>query len=216
MFSGCRRAIMEQRHDYAQESAGSREVAPGGRRRTLSTTAIIPIKPKKVRGAKPKALRRHRGRLIMECRRVRHRPRFRDPKLRRVLHPGRSHLDGDHAAARAGRQGRGQGARARARRLCGRRRHLPADPEARPRSTYHYATIEERRPGLAVDGILGKKNISAATVGEEEFAGSSATTTRTAPAKAEALMVGDLGPDRQAARGLERGGLRGIGFSFVN
>jgi alkanesulfonate monooxygenase SsuD/methylene tetrahydromethanopterin reductase-like flavin-dependent oxidoreductase (luciferase family) len=77
---------------------------------------------------------------------------------------------------------------------------------------YHYATIE-KADWSAVDGILGKKNISVATVGEAEF---QKQRHHYAHGLGGMLMVGD--PDRiaQTLADLSRAGLRGIGFSFVN
>jgi alkanesulfonate monooxygenase SsuD/methylene tetrahydromethanopterin reductase-like flavin-dependent oxidoreductase (luciferase family) len=77
---------------------------------------------------------------------------------------------------------------------------------------YHYCTIENA-DWSAVDGILGKKNISPATVGEEEF---QRQRHHYAHGLGGLLMVGD--PDRIAKQlaDLSRAGLRGIGFSFVN
>jgi alkanesulfonate monooxygenase SsuD/methylene tetrahydromethanopterin reductase-like flavin-dependent oxidoreductase (luciferase family) len=77
---------------------------------------------------------------------------------------------------------------------------------------YNYATIENA-DWSAVDGILGKKNISPATVGEEEFR---KQRHHYAHGLGGLLMVGD--PDRIAGQlaALSRAGLRGIGFSFVN
>ena len=77
---------------------------------------------------------------------------------------------------------------------------------------YHYATIENG-DWSAVDGILGKKKISVATVGEEEF---QRQRHHYAHGMGGLLMVGD--PDRiaQTLAELSRAGLRGIGFSFVN
>ena len=77
---------------------------------------------------------------------------------------------------------------------------------------YHYATIEQA-DWSAVDGILGKKNISPATVGEEEF---QKQRHHYAHGLGGLLMVGD--PDQIANQlaDLSRAGLRGIGFSFVN
>jgi alkanesulfonate monooxygenase SsuD/methylene tetrahydromethanopterin reductase-like flavin-dependent oxidoreductase (luciferase family) len=77
---------------------------------------------------------------------------------------------------------------------------------------YHYATIENA-DWSAVDGILGKKNISVATVGEEEF---QRQRHHYAHGMGGLLMVGD--PDQLAKQlaELSRAGLRGIGFSFVN
>jgi alkanesulfonate monooxygenase SsuD/methylene tetrahydromethanopterin reductase-like flavin-dependent oxidoreductase (luciferase family) len=77
---------------------------------------------------------------------------------------------------------------------------------------YRYATIESA-DWSAVDGILGKKNISVATVGEEEF---QRQRHHYAHGMGGLLMVGD--PDRiaQILSELSQAGLRGIGFSFVN
>ena len=77
---------------------------------------------------------------------------------------------------------------------------------------YHYATIE-KADWSAVDGILGKKNISPATVGEEEF---QKQRHHYAHGLGGLLMVGD--PDQIAKQlaDLSAAGLRGIGFSFVN
>jgi alkanesulfonate monooxygenase SsuD/methylene tetrahydromethanopterin reductase-like flavin-dependent oxidoreductase (luciferase family) len=77
---------------------------------------------------------------------------------------------------------------------------------------YHYATIENA-DWSAVDGILGKKNISVATVGEEEF---QRQRHHYAHGMGGLLMVGD--PDQLAKQlaELSQAGLRGIGFSFVN
>lgn len=77
---------------------------------------------------------------------------------------------------------------------------------------YHYATIENG-DWSAVDGILRKKNISVETVGAEEF---QRQRHHYAHGLGGLLMVGD--PDRIAGQlaDLNRAGLRGIGFSFVN
>jgi alkanesulfonate monooxygenase SsuD/methylene tetrahydromethanopterin reductase-like flavin-dependent oxidoreductase (luciferase family) len=77
---------------------------------------------------------------------------------------------------------------------------------------YHYATIENA-DWSAVDGILGKKNISPATVGADEF---QRQRHHYAHGLGGLLMVGD--PDDIAGQlaDLSRAGLRGIGFSFVN
>ncbi|MEW6451431.1 MAG: LLM class flavin-dependent oxidoreductase [Pseudomonadota bacterium] len=77
---------------------------------------------------------------------------------------------------------------------------------------YHYATIENA-DWSAVDGILGKKNISVATVGEEEF---QKQRHHYAHGLGGLMMVGD--PDQIAKQlaDLSNAGLRGIGFSFVN
>ena len=77
---------------------------------------------------------------------------------------------------------------------------------------YHYCTIDNA-DWSAVDGILGKKNISPATVGEEEF---QQQRHHYAHGLGGLLMVGD--PDQIAKQlaDLSQAGLRGIGFSFVN
>jgi alkanesulfonate monooxygenase SsuD/methylene tetrahydromethanopterin reductase-like flavin-dependent oxidoreductase (luciferase family) len=77
---------------------------------------------------------------------------------------------------------------------------------------YRYATIESA-DWSAVDGILGKKNISAATVGEEEF---QRQRHHYAHGMGGLLMVGDPDEIAQTLAELSRAGLRGIGFSFVN
>lgn len=77
---------------------------------------------------------------------------------------------------------------------------------------YRYCTIENG-DWSAVDGILAKKNISVATVGEAEFL---KQRHNYAHGMGGLLMVGD--PDRitEILAGLHGAGLRGIGFSFVN
>jgi FMNH2-dependent dimethyl sulfone monooxygenase len=77
---------------------------------------------------------------------------------------------------------------------------------------YNYATIENA-DWSAVDGILGKKNISPATVGEEEF---QRQRHHYAHGLGGLLMVGDPDTIAQQLADLSRAGLRGIGFSFVN
>jgi alkanesulfonate monooxygenase SsuD/methylene tetrahydromethanopterin reductase-like flavin-dependent oxidoreductase (luciferase family) len=77
---------------------------------------------------------------------------------------------------------------------------------------YRYATIEQA-DWSAVDGILGKKNISVATVGEEEF---QRQRHHYAHGMGGLLMVGDPDQIAQTLAELSRAGLRGIGFSFVN
>jgi len=77
---------------------------------------------------------------------------------------------------------------------------------------YHYATIENG-DWSAVDGILGKKNISVATVGEEEF---KRQRHHYAHGMGGLLMVGDPDQIAQTLAHLSQAGLRGIGFSFVN
>jgi FMNH2-dependent dimethyl sulfone monooxygenase len=77
---------------------------------------------------------------------------------------------------------------------------------------YNYATIESA-DWSAVDGILGRKNISVATVGEAEF-------TRHRHAYAHGLggllVVGDPDHVAQQLASLSRAGVRGIGLSLVN
>ena len=77
---------------------------------------------------------------------------------------------------------------------------------------YHYATIENA-DWSAVDGILGKKNISVKTVGQEEF---DRQRHHYAHGMGGLLMVGD--PDRiaQMLAELHHAGVNGFGFSFVN
>ena len=77
---------------------------------------------------------------------------------------------------------------------------------------YHYATIENG-DWSAVDGILGKKKISPATVGEEEF---QRQRHHYAHGMGGLLMVGDPDQIAQTLAHLSQAGLRGIGFSFVN
>jgi alkanesulfonate monooxygenase SsuD/methylene tetrahydromethanopterin reductase-like flavin-dependent oxidoreductase (luciferase family) len=77
---------------------------------------------------------------------------------------------------------------------------------------YHHAFIE-RGDWSAVDGILARKRISVATVGEAEFQRQRHGYVH---GMGGLIMVGD--PDRIAGilADLHRAGLRGIGFSFVN
>jgi alkanesulfonate monooxygenase SsuD/methylene tetrahydromethanopterin reductase-like flavin-dependent oxidoreductase (luciferase family) len=77
---------------------------------------------------------------------------------------------------------------------------------------YRYATIE-MADWSAVDGILAKKNITAASVGEEEF---QKQRHHYAHGLGGLLMVGD--PDQIARQlaDLSHAGLRGIAVSFVN
>ena len=84
--------------------------------------------------------------------------------------------------------------------------------EKEAKEYYNYATIENA-DWSAVDGILGKKNISPATVGEEEF---QKQRHHYAHGLGGMMMVGD--PDQIAKQlaDLHHAGLRGIGFSFVN
>jgi alkanesulfonate monooxygenase SsuD/methylene tetrahydromethanopterin reductase-like flavin-dependent oxidoreductase (luciferase family) len=77
---------------------------------------------------------------------------------------------------------------------------------------YRYCTIENA-DWSAVDGILGKKDISVATVGEEEF---QRQRHHYAHGMGGLLMVGDPNRIAQTLADLSRAGLRGIGFSFVN
>jgi alkanesulfonate monooxygenase SsuD/methylene tetrahydromethanopterin reductase-like flavin-dependent oxidoreductase (luciferase family) len=77
---------------------------------------------------------------------------------------------------------------------------------------YQYA-FHDNGDWSAVDGILGRKRISVATVGEEEFQRQRQGYVN---GMGGLIMVGD--PDRIAniLADLSRAGLRGIGFSFVN
>jgi FMNH2-dependent dimethyl sulfone monooxygenase len=77
---------------------------------------------------------------------------------------------------------------------------------------YHHCTIE-KADWSAVDGILGKKNISAATVGEEEF---QRQRHHYAHGLGGLLIVGDPDQVAQQLADLSRAGLRGIGVSLVN
>ena len=199
----------EQRYDYAQEWLDAVKMAWGPQDDFDYEGQFIKLK--KVR-AKPKPYGGTRP-LIMNAGASRDRPRLRDPQLRRLLHPGRPHLDGrrpqrkvkaakDEAAA----QGKELDVYAVGVVTC-----RPTQKEAE--EYYHYATIENG-DWSAVDGILGKKNISVATVGEEEF---QRQRHHYAHGMGGLLMVGD--PDqiaRDARRSAARPGLRGIGFSFVN
>ena len=113
------------------------------------------------------AVRRHAA-ADHERRRLADRPRLRDPQLRRLLHPGRRapRWTRPRSACKAAKDE----AQAHGRELdvytVGVVTCRPTQKEAE--EYYHYATIENA-DWSAVDGILGKKNISAATVGEEEF-----------------------------------------------
>ena len=77
---------------------------------------------------------------------------------------------------------------------------------------YRYALMENG-DWSAVDGILAKKNISVATVGEEEFARQRQGYIN---GMGGLIMVGDPDQIAQTLADLSRAGLRGIGFSFVN
>src|SRR4029078_7733128 len=77
---------------------------------------------------------------------------------------------------------------------------------------YHYATIENG-DWSAVDGILGKKNISVATGGEEEF---KRQRHHYAHGMGGLLMVGDPDQIAQTLAHLSQAGLRGRGFSLVD
>jgi alkanesulfonate monooxygenase SsuD/methylene tetrahydromethanopterin reductase-like flavin-dependent oxidoreductase (luciferase family) len=77
---------------------------------------------------------------------------------------------------------------------------------------YHYAIIENA-DWSAVDGILGKKNISPATVGEEEF---TRQRHHYAHGLGGLLMVGDPDEVAQQLADLSNAGLHGIGLSLVN
>ena len=100
---------------------------PGSDRRISTSTASI-IKLKK-RPRQAQALRRHAA-ADHERRRLADRPGLRDPQLRRLLHCNASRTSMAETAQKV-RDAQGRGARAgpRDRRLHGRRRHLPADPE---------------------------------------------------------------------------------------
>jgi alkanesulfonate monooxygenase SsuD/methylene tetrahydromethanopterin reductase-like flavin-dependent oxidoreductase (luciferase family) len=77
---------------------------------------------------------------------------------------------------------------------------------------YHYAFIE-KGDWSAVDGILAKKRISVATVGEAEFQRQRQGYVN---GMGGLIMVGDPDQIAQTLADLSRAGLRGIGFSFVN
>ena len=77
---------------------------------------------------------------------------------------------------------------------------------------YRYALMENG-DWSAVDGILAKKNISVATVGEDEFRRQRQGYIN---GMGGLIMVGDPDQIAQTLADLSRAGLRGIGFSFVN
>ena len=77
---------------------------------------------------------------------------------------------------------------------------------------YRYALIENG-DWSAVDGILAKKKISVATVGEEEFQRQRQGYIN---GMGGLLMIGDPDQIAQTLADLNKAGLRGIGFSFVN
>ena len=77
---------------------------------------------------------------------------------------------------------------------------------------YRYALIEQG-DWSAVDGILAKKNISVATVGETEFQRQRQGYVN---GMGGLMMIGDPDQIAQTLADLSRAGLRGIGFSFVN
>ena len=77
---------------------------------------------------------------------------------------------------------------------------------------YHYAFIEQG-DWSAVDGILAKKRISVATVGEAEFQRQRHGYIH---GMGGLIMIGDPDQVTQTLADLSRAGLRGIGFSFVN
>ena len=178
----------EQRYDYAQEWLDAVKMAWGPQEDFDYDGQFIKLKnvrakPKPYGGTRP---------LIMNAGASADRPRLRHPQLRRLLHPGRPHLDGrpppprckaakDEAAA----QGKELDVYAVGVVTC-----RPTQKEAE--EYYHYATIENG-DWSAVDGILGKKNISVATVGEEEF---QKQRHHYAHGMGGLLMVGD--PDRIA------------------
>ena len=105
------------------------------------------------------ALRRHAAG-DHECRRLAGRAGVRDPQLRRVLPAGVAHLARRDRAAGRKRKSPGKGAGQGARRLHGRRHHLPADARRRPR-TITITAIVEHADWRAVDDILALKNITA-------------------------------------------------------
>jgi alkanesulfonate monooxygenase SsuD/methylene tetrahydromethanopterin reductase-like flavin-dependent oxidoreductase (luciferase family) len=77
---------------------------------------------------------------------------------------------------------------------------------------YRYAMIENG-DWSAVDGILVKKNISPATVGQEEFL---AQRQHYINGMGGLLMVGDPDQIADTLANLSRAGVRGVGFSFIN
>jgi alkanesulfonate monooxygenase SsuD/methylene tetrahydromethanopterin reductase-like flavin-dependent oxidoreductase (luciferase family) len=77
---------------------------------------------------------------------------------------------------------------------------------------YRYALIENG-DWSAVDGILAKKKISVATVGEEEFQRQRQGYIN---GMGGLLMIGDPDQIAKTLADLNGAGLRGIGFSFVN
>ena len=123
------------------------------------------------------ALRRHAA-ADHERRRLADRPRLRDPQLRCLFHPGRPHLDGRDGADREGGEGRSRGARQGSRRLCGRRRHLPADRRRRPRSIT--TTPRSRMPTGRRSTASSARRTSPPRPSARRSSRSSATITRTA------------------------------------
>jgi dimethylsulfone monooxygenase len=77
---------------------------------------------------------------------------------------------------------------------------------------YHHAMIDNG-DWSAVDAILAKKKISVATVGEEEFQRQRQGYIN---GMGGLIMVGDPDQIAKTLADLNRAGLRGIGFSFVN
>ena len=77
---------------------------------------------------------------------------------------------------------------------------------------YRYALIENG-DWSAVDGILVKKKISAATVGQAEFERQRQGYIN---GMGGLLMVGDPDQITDTLASLSRAGVRGIGFSFIN
>ena len=77
---------------------------------------------------------------------------------------------------------------------------------------YRYALIENG-DWSAVDGILAKKKISVATVGEDEFQRQRQGYIN---GMGGLIMVGDPDQIAETLANLSRAGLRGIGFSFIN
>ena len=178
----------EQRYDYAQEWLDAVKMAWGPEEDFDYDGKFIKLKK---RARQAQALRRHAA-ADHERRRVADRPRLRHPQLRCLLHAGRPHLDGRDGADREVRQGRGQGAGQGARRLRGRRRHLPADRRRRRRSTT--TTPPSRTPTGRRSTASSARRTSRRRRSARRSSRSSATTTRTGWAACS--MVGD--PDQIA------------------
>ena len=198
----------EQRYDYAQEWIDAVKMAWGPKDDFDYDGQFIKLKnvrakPKPYGGTRP---------LIMNAGASRDRPRLRHPQLRRLLHPGRPHLDGHDRRQGEGGQGRGHGAGQGARRLCGRRRHLPADAEG-GRGVLPLRHHRERR-------LVGGRRHPR----QEEHLGRDrrrgGVPEAAPPLRPRHGRPADgrrPGPDRaDSSRDLHQAGLRGIGFSFVN